>query len=412
MSKILGKEGEALLNAMLAHEPAARIQPQHALLHPYICRASITGPSSSQPADKGEAMKASSQPDAALKLWSDKTGNTSFQGERAPWKLLHGSLQDNVLEYLRGDGFFRTDAAELRRKELQSFNEPQQGKNKSLSCRQKGCKMIISGGLGDPCSKSLNAMRIDKPFPVDRVAKWREAFVQVNKAAFTQLDRDIKSKLRELPSGELRENGEHALEQPWETWALTGGNLFLTQAGRSHQGGVHLLEDDHVDGGAGIMLLAITLFGKRLLHCWNSAETRSTSLSKEENKLQFPQQPGTVWLTCASSFRHQVEHLPSDDLMTFGDLDRLSVAVIMRSTLFPYNRARVGKHTPNPKIVFKTIAKAVALWQGKHTLRLPTLEHITTTHLKTSTSAKRQPIKRGSFQAASSAAKKKKMRTA
>lgn len=427
--EILGKEGEALLDAMLAHEPAERIQPEHALQHPYLCKALTRGtgtssppsadPSSSQPgapsscqlAGNRTDMQAGYQPDAALKLWKDRAGNTSFCGERAPWKLLHGSIQPDVLEYLRGDSYFKTEAAEIKAQELHSFDEPQQKQNKEVSCRQKSCKIIISGGFGDSCSKSLNGLRIDKQFPVKRMGEWRDAFIHVNAAAFTQLDKNIKRDLNKLPPEELKQNGKHALQQPWQTWGLTGANLFLTQAHGE------LLEDAHVDGGAGMLLIAITLFGKRLLHCWKSSEKPSGasagSQPEKEHTMQIPQEPGTVWLTCASSFRHQAEHQPSDDLMTFGDLKELSVAVIIRSSLFPFNRARLAARTPDPQIVFKTIAEAVATWQGEHTLWLPTLQQITPSRfLETlrhppSSPKGRQPAKR---KPASIAGTKKKKR--
>ena len=57
-------------------------------------------------------------------------------------------------------------------------------------------------------SKTLNGLRIDAPFPVERVAMWREAFVQVNIAAFAQLDKDIKDMFKKLPTDELKEDKE------------------------------------------------------------------------------------------------------------------------------------------------------------------------------------------------------------
>ena len=163
------------------------------------------------------------------------------------------------------------------------------------------------------------------------------------------------------------------MKTPWKAWCLTGGNLFITKAEGT------LVEDAHVDGGAGMVVMGITLFGKRVLNCWNTDKIRlgaPTGSQPEQTKLQLPQEPGTVWLSCAAAFCHQAEHQPSDDLTTFGEIDKLSAAVIIRSTLFPHDRARLTKNTPNPKVVFQTIAKAIETWQGQNKLTLPSLEQV------------------------------------
>jgi len=201
--QIWGPEGQELFDAMLKYNSFQRIQPDNALLHPFLCRESSGTPPGSSFASRHTSKPGSHQspaaaqsgtqslvPDIGLKLWQDNQGNTSFQGERAPWKLQHGSLQPDVLKFLREDCYLKTDAAELREKELQSFENPKGKKNKKESLCQKKCKMIISGGFDDPCSKSLNGLSIDIPFPMKRVAAWRDAFMELNCDAFGQLDKD------------------------------------------------------------------------------------------------------------------------------------------------------------------------------------------------------------------------------
>ena len=65
-----------------------------------------------------------------------------------------------------------------------------------------------------------------------------------------------------------------------------------------------------VDGGAGCLHFGITLYGNRKLKCWTA----------EGRKFELRQEPGTVWMSCSSSFRHQAEHefCESTELLTFG----------------------------------------------------------------------------------------------
>jgi len=376
VAQTLGKEGESLLDAMLAYDASARIRPKTARQHPYLCedRRENTG---SQPVHTSSPSKHQSVT-SGLHLWRHTGGRTLFDGERAKWRLLCGQLQPDVLQYLRGDPFFQTSKAELAAREFHSFNEPQQRANKALSCRQKECKIIISGGFGEPCSQFVHALRVDKPFPAKRVARWRQSFLAKNAEAFGQLVKNIRSDLKKLSPKQRGQNGKHALRTPWQSWCLTAGQLFLTQAeGR-------LVEDSHCDGGAGVVHMALTLFGKRYLQCWNSCEKPSCLTPRLEakvvDKIKFEQQPGTVFLSCSSAFRHQVEHQyqPSADLMTFGDLENLSVSVMFRSPLFPYNRARLAASTPSPKIVFQSIAASFEKWQSQsgQTLVFPSLQEV------------------------------------
>ena len=199
--QIWGPEGQALFDAMLKYNSIERIQPHIALLHPFLCRDSSGTPPGSAVATRHTSEPDSHQspaaaesctlvPDIGLKLWQDNQGHTSFQGERAPWKLQHGSLQPDVLKFLREDCYLKTCAAELQHKELQSFENPKDNKNKKESLCQKQCKMIISGGFDNPSSKSLNGLSIGNPFPMKRVAAWRYAFMELNSATFSQLDKD------------------------------------------------------------------------------------------------------------------------------------------------------------------------------------------------------------------------------
>ena len=397
ISQVLGHAGVLLFNAMTEPAPENRIEPEAALEHAYFGAKPVGCPSPalSAPSLEGKpvcaevATKTDSEMGArsatrlyrpTMYLHKDASGNTSFAGERTDWSMLVGSLQPDVLGNLQQDPFLHMAAKKLDGAELQTFKEPKQKFNKAVSCRQHNCKIIVSGGFGCNCSGKLHALRIDTPFPLARVAAWRAAFLEINAKAFDHLWENVKIRLRTLPRGRRGQNGQHALDSNWKDVGLASGNLFLTQANGS------FLEDAHCDGGAGIIHMGMTLFGARNLRCWDTAEkTRKPAEGSRPRELEFHgrmlkllQVPGTLFLSCSSAFRHQAEHLevPSGELMTFGALPNMSVAVMFRTALFPAARARLAQSTPSPQPVFEAIAAVFHEWQLETTLELPELSDV------------------------------------
>ena len=380
--------GIDLLDNMLVYDPLSRVSAWDALEHPYITgnlymdnaphspSILLQTSSGSQPAAFGPqpVVASSSQPQAldtqpVLKLFPDASGNTSFPGERGKWRLFTGMLQDDVLEWLQDDPFFDTDVQTLRKQELQSFNEPKCTANKQVQCRQKSCKIILSGGFGQPCSKQLHALRVDKPFPLSRVSLWQKCFMKKNKKALDKLHWSMCEALQnELSEKDRGRNGQHILYTPMKNWCLTAGQLFLTDAKGS------LVEDDHCDGGAGSVHMALTLFGRRALNCWTEGGPQTGS----EPAVVLEQVPGTVFFSCSTAFRHQVEHrpCPASELTSLGDLHSLSASVMLRSTLFPFNRARIAQNTPSPLCVWNIVASSMEKWMSETVLQLPCMADI------------------------------------
>lgn len=397
---ILGPRGIALLDAMLAPDPSKRILPEDALQHCFF---------GSKPEEEvatkhwdhdtiGAEMERANphSHDTFMKLYKDPTNNDIFCGERAKWRMLQGTIQPNVLEWMQGDEFFQQSVEALKEREFHSFDDPVLEKNIGFSCRQLGCKIIISGGFGTPNSTRLHALRIDERFPVWRVGVWRDDFMRKNEQDWERLQSMLRARMEAVPKAKRGLNGNQVLTEDWHNWCLSGGNLFLTDAGGN------LLEDDHVDGGRGVVHMGITLFGNRFLRCWNSqAKPKSASVKKapgskpEEAKvvgkfMDLHQGPGTVFLSCSSAFRHQVQHTLTepDRLIQFGDLRGISVSIMIRSCLFSYARAAVAAGTPSPKCVFDATAEVFAEWQATTTLSFPTLEELQAAESKAAAAAR------------------------
>ena len=380
--------GIDLLDNMLVYNPLRRVSARKAMEYPYITGENpymdnaphsppiqtSSGPLAQLPAFGPQPVVASSsQPQAldtqpVLKLFPDAFGNTKFPGERGNWRLCTGMLGDDILKWLQDDPFFDTDVETLSDQELQAFSEPKCKANKQVQCRQKSCKIILSGGFGEPCSKYLHALRVDKPFPLSRVSRWQECFMEKNKKALQKLHESMCKALRLLSPKDCGKNGQHIIDTPMKNWCLTAGQLFITDAKGS------LVEDDHCDGGAGSVHMALTLFGRRALNCWTKGGPKSGS----EPAVVLEQVPGTVFFSCSAAFRHQVMHRPCDEteLTSLGNLHGLSTSVMFRSTLFPYNRARLAQSTPSPLCVWNIVASSVEKWMSKTVLQLPCMADI------------------------------------
>ena len=154
-------------------------------------------------------------------------------------------------------------------------------------------------------------------------------FFCINEYAILRFQKKLHQRLRRLSKEEQGKNGQLILETDVKNWWLTGGQLFITKAHGS------LEEVDHCDGGAGVIHLGLTLHGKLDLKCWSEGGPKSGS----QPALVLEQRPGTVFLSCSSAFRHQVQHrpCPAPELTAFGQICDVSMAVMMRSTLFPHN---------------------------------------------------------------------------
>ena len=386
IQRTLGKHGCALFDAMLAPSPADRIDPVQAMQHVYFKSnpEEAAAPETPPPGEIPTPIPAEA-PEGAIAenymtLYKDPHGNISFDGERAPWKMLQGNMGADVLSYLQDDDFIKLSPDDLQAKEWHSFEEPIDTQNKKLSCRQLGCKMIISGGFGTPNSTTLHGLNIDHPFPMIRVSGWRDAFLERNVTAFENLGKQVVTSMEAISKSARQANGEQARTTSWRNWLLSGGNVFLTQADGM------LLEEDHVDGGAGIVHLGLTLFGHRHLRAWASRKKPSKESRQAGSKPEVPsvvgkyldlaQEPGTVFLSCSSAFRHQVRHTQSADLIQFGNLPGMSLSIMMRSSLFSHCRARLAGSTPSPQCVFKAIAAVFAEWQSANTLHFPSLDEV------------------------------------
>ena len=155
------------------------------------------------------------------------------------------------------------------------------------------------------------------------------------------------------------------LETPYEQLLLSAGQVFITDPCDDSADGF-LEEDAHVDGGAGVLHIGLTLYGRRNLVVWMAGGSERT----------VEQTGGRLWLANSSSFRHQARHLPSEEGFKFGALgDNLSLSVQIRSCTFPFDHSRLAGRTPSPPEVFRDVSQTITNCMADHAskLELPAL---------------------------------------
>ena len=91
-------------------------------------------------------------------------------------------------------------------------------------------------------------------------------------------------------------------------------------------------------------------------------------------------EPGHVYFSGVTGFQHQVQHAEpppagTDFCTCFGPRlgDQVEVSIMLRTSMFAHERARIGRVPPRPKRVFQACSAVIAEWLREESLLLPTL---------------------------------------
>ena len=101
----------------------------------------------------------------------------------------------------------------------------------------------------------------------------------------------------------------------------------------------------------------------------------------EEEDVIVDIEPGSVYFGGVTGARHQVVHCKAlqHELVDAPLAERsCSVAIMMRTALFPHSRSRISDNQPNPKSAFRCMATAFREGLARLRLELPSLEECVT----------------------------------
>ena len=218
-------------------------------------------------------------------------------------------------------------------------------------------------GPGCCASQSCNALDVSKRLPLVRLQAWVRTFQLRNSRAFAAMDASAKTAVRKISRDERGANGQNFLETPMADWCLSCAELNITNPGA----GADLWEEPlHKDGGASVLHLGLTLYGRRDVRFEQGLEKPDIYV------LCFP---GSIYIGQVTGAAHQVHHRAAaeTELLDLGALGRCAVTVMLRTALFPHNRSRLRNTTPSPVGVFDALTSAFRQVMATEDMFLPTL---------------------------------------
>ena len=264
-----------------------------------------------------------------------------FEGKRHPWTIISGCMPQDVLEWLR------QDAAQL-----------QEWKRACPKSQRTGPKSVLAGRMvPKAASQKMNCLKIGDYLPAPRLRAWLAAFRHLNAESLKRMLAQTQAALRHLSKAQLGPNGRHLFDCPVETWFLAAGELHI------FDNPAQLREERHQDGGASVLHLNVTLYGRRTLECFtDQAEPASHSWGLV---------PGSVYFGTLTGPEHEVTHsLPKSAQET---LDGHSISINLRCCLFPHSRSRSKNTTPSPQVMFRGMVTSFKDALCSEQWRLPSL---------------------------------------
>ena len=294
----VGSSGLELMDRFLQWEPSSRISAAEALGHGYF-------------------------QDVQLRI----VGSASNQGKRHGWNMLAGQMPHDALMWLRADSALTSSGL----KALGLAFGMQDKRTKS----EDNCKIVMAGfSYAQPPTKQMCCLSLDKPLPLPRFETWAKAFRAVNTDSFSTMEARARQAVGKLAPEELGDNGQHFLGSCMPDWFGTCGELCVSAALNS-DGVTGWVEPEHLDGGASIVHMGVTLFGRRELVCQQGPDLPHVVL---------PCPPGSVYLGGLTGPLHQVFHqvprpgevLRGSGVATSPDFDEgLSVTIMCRTAPVP-----------------------------------------------------------------------------
>ena len=125
----------------------------------------------------------------------------------------------------------------------------------------------------------------------------------------------------------------------------------------------------HFDGGASLLLGAITIYGRRrvLLMCSGTPDITLT------------QDSGDFYLAAMCAIEHQVLHEAAvpGELIQLDAVGQVKVSVLLRGTSFRWSR---GAMRANPTVVFEAVQGVICKWLSEASLHPPSLEQCLAVH--------------------------------
>lgn len=189
---------------------------------------------------------------------------------------------------------------------------------------------------------SMCTLSLKLGLPTPRLRAFFAAWSEANEASIRQLSIQARLTAKALPPQGKDLNRKDFLAATVGSWLASAGELCISDARGCWP------EPTHQDGGASVLHMGTTVFGRRRLTCQQDGRGEDILLDNV---------PGSVYLGGLTGPTHGVVHQssPADELL-YG---KWSVSLMQRTTLFPQCRSRGRNVTPHPPKFFYTLAASV-----------------------------------------------------
>ena len=238
-------------------------------------------------------------------------GSHCWAGDRHAWNVVECQMHPEVLEWLRAAPALMAGTAENKKLKIKFSGQSTSHKTESNR------KWIRSGAMGRCSSTSMCNLSVTNPFPAQRVLDWFRAWKMANAGALQQVVAASMLAIKGLPSDVLAgDNARHFLTSDWGDWLLTCGELVVSnpRPETSHRDRITAsalsastdehswwAEPFHTDGGASMLHMGLTLYGRRTCRFEQGPDLEDVRIECK---------PGSVYLGQVTRAANQVKQGP------------------------------------------------------------------------------------------------------
>ena len=217
-----------------------------------------------------------------------------------------------------------------------------------------------------PECKVIASLPAHELFGALRVVDFARVFMQLNDKWFREVTRKIRKQLSRMPADVIGDNGADFLLDCLSKTGLAYAIVQLMRPGER-------FDPKHYDGGASLLHMGLTPWGRRRLDCF----FQDTTVSIEQSS-------GSIYMGNLCTVEHQVKHYDADAAAPLfqpegrhkKDSKSFLVTVMFRCDIFRHSQSRQLKMPPTPADVYKIVNDIVAQDLAKYPLRVPRWEEV------------------------------------
>jgi hypothetical protein len=327
----------------------------------------------------------------------------SLPGSRHDWNLIVGTVVPDVLRWLRTDLEDPQVLADI----ALDFDCEGRANVKCEPKEGKKIKFILAGAMNQETAKGqLCTLKLTKLLPLPRFRAFFAAWKAANRPQLEAMHEAARRFALTTEFAGDMSNVTHFLGCSLDEWLLCAAELNIFRACEAPGG---FKEPRHQDGGASVLHMGFTYFGRRRLFCELGARDgkSATELGARDGKsaaepaaatgpaaapepaaataaatgpaaanvLSLLNTPGVLYCGGLTGPHHKVEHEAAfaDELFSHPQHKGLSMSVMLRTGLFPANRARTMGGTPDPGPFFFGLSAIFKEALSRGVWRLPAL---------------------------------------